>query len=340
VRHSGETPHPANHPPMRVLALHGYGSSGAILAEQLRALSLAGDWVVSSPNAPIALPQGGFAWFLAKDPGPVYQGVEQSVDLLQAVVDKELQLYEQRRPVFDLIVGFSQGAVMALAFCARAKVPAHVRWRAALYLCAPPIRDVGLKSALEVKDPVNVLGFGTRDTIVSPVFMDDFVSLFPAGGRRLVLYHENHNPPHDAAATLEALRAPLTRRWFAFDFDGVLCDSARECGISAWLGCASLVQGADGTSFPPADILHRFCEVRPLLEHGFEALVLFFRLQTESVEDMLGAPDPAQRMDAARARMPGSPSVDELKARFKVARQKWIERDERGWLASNGFYGA
>ena len=134
--------------------------------------------------------------------------------------------------------------------------------------------------------------------------------------------------------------ALATRHIFVFDFDGVVCDSAEETGMSAFLASKGLVSGADGVAMPPPELVRKFCAARPLLETGYEAIVILFRLVDleEDPADMLRDPDVARSTQEAMRRMPGSPSVDELKKRFQAARDAWIHRDEDSWFRANGFY--
>ena len=58
----------------------------------------------------------------------------------------------------------------------------------------------------------------------------------------------------------------------ALDFDGVLCDSARETAVSAWRAGSGLwpedMHGAE----PPENMIRQFTAVRPYLETGYQAI--------------------------------------------------------------------
>ena len=312
---------------MRVIALHGFDSTGSDLAEQLRPLSSALGWQLTCPDGPVVLPSGRHAWFRAVEPGPTYVGAMQSVAALDALV-------ERTTGRVDAALGFSQGATMLNIWQARSQLPSHRRWRLPIHLAPPfPVRDAALQAP--VRDAFSLVAFARDDPCLEHA--PGTLAPFEARHRLVVFDGAGHRPPLDAPpALVAAIREGASRRFFAFDMDGVIVDSARECGITAWRGCVGLIAGADGT--PPSEAaVADFCRVRPLLEHGFEALVLWWRLQLESVADMLGAgADAAARMVRAREAM--GESVDELKARFKAARDAWIASDEPGWFAANGFY--
>ncbi|NOY82826.1 MAG: HAD family hydrolase [Kiritimatiellaeota bacterium] len=60
---------------------------------------------------------------------------------------------------------------------------------------------------------------------------------------------------------------------FILDFDGVLCDSAAETGVSAWRTGVRLWPEWQGEE-PPPDVLVRFIRLRPVLETGYQAPLL------------------------------------------------------------------
>jgi len=102
---------------MRVLALHGFRTSGQILSEQLKPLKKAlPDWEFYCPNAPnvaqgepdeivkLAFPNetNFYEWYNVKrlENGALYyESFEESVNLIQSVVT---------RTHYDVILGFSQ----------------------------------------------------------------------------------------------------------------------------------------------------------------------------------------------------------------------------------------
>ena len=121
---------------------------------------------------------------------------------------------------------------------------------------------------------------------------------------------------------------------YALDFDGVLCDSAGETGATGWRA-AALIWPGEFPEPPPADYLARFARVRPVLETGFES-ILIARLLADGVSEAellarfpaLAAPLLA-RPECARAT---------LIARFGGVRDTWIRTRFADWLALHRFY--
>ncbi len=122
---------------------------------------------------------------------------------------------------------------------------------------------------------------------------------------------------------------------WALDFDGVVCDSARETGAAAWRAGRRLWPQDWTAPEPPAAVLDGFCELRPRLETGYQA-ILMLRLLTN------GQSPAAVRADfhglleqtlAATGR-----TVPELVKLFGDARDRWIAADPEGWLARHRFY--
>lgn len=127
----------------------------------------------------------------------------------------------------------------------------------------------------------------------------------------------------------------------AFDFDGVLCDSARETGISSY--CALLLllppeQKQQLPTKPREEMLQSFCKIRPLLETGYEALILWYRLLIlkENPDDMLNSLTPELDLENGRGKL--NISVEELSKAFQQTRDEWIENNEQDWLDANGFF--
>jgi len=118
------------------------------------------------------------------------------------------------------------------------------------------------------------------------------------------------------------------------DFDGVLCDSAQETGISAWRAGQRFFPDWGG-DFPPPAFLAAFVAVRPVLETGFQAILLMRRIADGVPVDQIRAEGAA----AAQALMPrlGLEKSALVKA-FGAARDAWIATDLASWLACHRFY--
>eukprot|EP00055_Hartaetosiga_balthica_P018462 m.134402 g.134402 ORF g.134402 m.134402 type:complete len:260 (-) comp9594_c0_seq1:846-1625(-) len=125
---------------------------------------------------------------------------------------------------------------------------------------------------------------------------------------------------------------------FAFDFDGVLVDSARETGLSG-LKCYCKVTGKE---FPQDEtelnnLLDEFEIVRPSLETGWEAVVIMHGLYTNK----LGGKELQKSFQTTwkeKYLLEVGSTEEELKEYFNYTRIEWIEEDTEGWLQSHGFY--
>jgi len=120
----------------------------------------------------------------------------------------------------------------------------------------------------------------------------------------------------------------------ALDFDGVLCDSARETAMSAWRAGRGL--WPDGLSpEPPWPYVDRFVRLRPWLETGYQAVVMM-RMIADGLPDAEFAERLAEHCQSWMDRLGLSRS--DLVACFGEARDAWIREDFAGWLAAHEFY--
>lgn len=122
--------------------------------------------------------------------------------------------------------------------------------------------------------------------------------------------------------------------YFAFDFDGVICDSSRETGKTAWLAAHELWPDRIA-SRPSEDQLARFSRLRPVIETGYENVPLIGLLANGTddaailggfhrlCEDFISA----ERLER-----------DDLRRRFGEARDAWLESDVTSWLEAQGFF--
>jgi phosphoglycolate phosphatase-like HAD superfamily hydrolase len=121
----------------------------------------------------------------------------------------------------------------------------------------------------------------------------------------------------------------------ALDFDGVLCDSARETAVSAWRAARALWPADMGPAEPPEPVVERFVAVRPYLETGYQAIPMI-RLVVD------GCPESVfrDRFDEECERLMAALSLtrEDLVARFGAARDSWIAADEADWLSRHRFY--
>lgn len=120
----------------------------------------------------------------------------------------------------------------------------------------------------------------------------------------------------------------------ALDFDGVLCDSARETGITGWKAAATL-WGDMVEALPPRPLLERYCRARPVIETGYEAIAMMRLLRDGE--------DPEALLETFPRRLPeiiarSGTDVAGLKRLYGAVRDRWLREDPRGWLSLSPLY--
>lgn len=122
---------------------------------------------------------------------------------------------------------------------------------------------------------------------------------------------------------------------YALDFDGVICDSAVETGVTGWKAAQTIWQDMP-TDIPP-EMVAQFRLIRPIIETGYEAILamrlLYLGNTTEAVYRDYAANFQALMQDA-------DITVDELKHRFGAIRDMWIADDLADWVAMNPLFPA
>ena len=121
---------------------------------------------------------------------------------------------------------------------------------------------------------------------------------------------------------------------FALDFDGVICDSARETAVSAWRAAGRFWPDLRGAE-PPPDALEGFVTVRPVLETGYQAPVLM-RLVARGIptHDILADFAQLYSKEVADCTAPR----EQLLQVFGETRDRWIAQDPADWLSRHRFY--
>jgi phosphoglycolate phosphatase-like HAD superfamily hydrolase len=119
----------------------------------------------------------------------------------------------------------------------------------------------------------------------------------------------------------------------ALDFDGVLCDSARETGASAWRAGCSLWKAWEGDV--PRAFIDRFVELRPLIETGFQTILLM-----KMIADGVGTTDIKARFGECCQAIIDEEELtrEELVGLFGRTRDRWIETCPEEWLELHRFY--
>ena len=122
--------------------------------------------------------------------------------------------------------------------------------------------------------------------------------------------------------------------FFAFDFDGVICDSVGETAMSAWRAAQTLWP----TRFfgdIDLDLLARFCNCRPVIESGFENFALL-----DLLDEGVSEREILENFEALSRKFmdDGGYTADQLKELFGRARDAWADSDEADWLAAQGFF--
>ena len=120
----------------------------------------------------------------------------------------------------------------------------------------------------------------------------------------------------------------------ALDFDGVLCDSARETGITGWKAAGALWEDM-AAPMPPQALLDAYCRTRGVLETGYEAILMMRLLADGEDPDALLETFP-QRLQEVIARS-GRDAAD-LKRLYGGTRDRWLQDDPQEWLSLSPLY--
>ncbi len=121
---------------------------------------------------------------------------------------------------------------------------------------------------------------------------------------------------------------------FALDFDGVLCDSATEMAVSAWRAGSQIWPDWHGPE-PPGEYLERFRKLRPLLETGYQAILLMGLIEREPSDEAITA-----RFSILSERLLEATGYSRTEAigLFGHTRDRWIAQDPEDWLSRHRFF--
>ena len=121
---------------------------------------------------------------------------------------------------------------------------------------------------------------------------------------------------------------------YALDFDGVLCDSAVETGITGWKAAAGIWNDML-SPLPPQELVDRFRLVRPIIETGYESILAMRLLfKGESVGAIVAgfANKKEELLKESKQR------IDDLKKRFGATRDIWIQHSLDEWIRMNPLF--
>lgn len=133
----------------------------------------------------------------------------------------------------------------------------------------------------------------------------------------------------------------MTKNILALDFDGVICDSAKECLVSA---CATRAAAA-GQSFVPRldsvtpDLSVAFFRMRPYIRDGADYLyILYFAEHGVPIGGQDDFDRHAETCTEAICRTYEVADRAGLERRFQAVREEVRAEDEAGWLRLNPLY--
>ena len=130
------------------------------------------------------------------------------------------------------------------------------------------------------------------------------------------------------------------------DFDGVVCDSERECFASSWLTYRELRAAGGGGGEPPPPpgpqrialrSRRRFRELRPLIRSGEDYVVIQHLLARAEAQPEYPLPATQEAFDACRGAL-GAERVAAYQRALAATRTRFLQRDRAGWLALNRIY--
>jgi len=118
---------------------------------------------------------------------------------------------------------------------------------------------------------------------------------------------------------------------YALDFDGVICDSAIETGITGWKAATRIWADMKG-DLPEGQIINQFRLVRPALETGYES-ILIMRMLFEGDNIELILQNFAEKKLHTLAE--SNQSAEDLKQLFGETRDSWINKSLDEWIQMN-----
>ncbi len=120
---------------------------------------------------------------------------------------------------------------------------------------------------------------------------------------------------------------------YALDFDGVICDSAIETGVTGWKVAHQIWH--EIPSLPTEEMIDQFRQVRPVMETGYEA-ILIMRLLHEGISPTRLLTDFANQINLIIKR--DQLSTATLKQQFGDTRDRWIANNLAEWIEMNPLF--
>lgn len=121
---------------------------------------------------------------------------------------------------------------------------------------------------------------------------------------------------------------------YALDFDGVICDSAVETGMSAWKAAAQIWDDFPST-LPTPEQLAEFRQIRPFMGIGYEAILIVRLLNNgETVEAIMAD----YHVKTQKVLDDNALTIDYLKKIFGDTRDRWIKEDLENWVEMNHLF--
>ncbi|MCK5726327.1 MAG: HAD family hydrolase [Thiotrichaceae bacterium] len=121
---------------------------------------------------------------------------------------------------------------------------------------------------------------------------------------------------------------------YALDFDGVICHSAIETAITGWKAAQDLWPDKKNQDITQQDI-DNFCYLRPLIETGYEAILIMYYLQKGGLVDNMFA---SYQEIIDETIIAHNLNTDDLKILFGQTRDQWINENKIDWLSNNSLF--